>query len=351
MVEPTLGQARAGEEARSREGGRAAKQDSGTGVIGRSAAMRRALWLARRAAPTELPVLLVGTTGTGKELLAREIHRWSGRTGAFVAINCGSLPREIVESLLFGHRRGAFTGAFEDTRGLIEAAEGGTVFLDEVTAMPLEAQVKLLRTLDSGEVRRLGDTVPRLARFRVVSAVQPDAVGRVADGHLRLDLIQRLAGAVVELPDLAARGDDLLLLAEAFAGAHRRVLGPGVAEVLRGYGWPGNARELRFAVDRACLLGSDPVLPAGALAASIAMGAAVIAGRITSPPVPRAGAVPSPRDRLVAVYAANGFNAARTARALGVGRTTLFKRLKGLGVSLRAARASVLPGLVGGTAP
>lgn len=204
-----------------------------TAVVGQSPAFRSALDLTRQFAPTPLPILLIGETGTGKEVFAQEVHGCSGRRGLLVDVNCGALPREMVESLLFGHRRGAFTGALESARGLIEEADAGTLFLDEVLSLPLEAQAKLLRVLETGEIRAVGETSKRRVNLRVVSAAQPSLQAMVEEGEFRPDLLQRLAGVVIRIPSLMERGDDVIRLAEHFAWALDCTLANGVEDVLR----------------------------------------------------------------------------------------------------------------------
>lgn len=310
-----------------------------TAIVGESAMLRQAVSQAARLAKTGLPILLVGATGTGKDLFAQEIHRWSGRSGRLVDVNCGALPQDVAEGLLFGHRRGAFTGAVENTLGLIEASDGGTLFLDELASMPVEAQSKLLRVLENGEVRRVGETAKRKIRLRVVAALQEDTAERVAKGSLRFDLLQRLAGALIELPALAAREKDVLLLANHFARSHGRTLGLGTEPVLMAHNWPGNVRELQLAVIRAAELCDESVIPARVLAESINLGLSLLA-----PPVPLhpgSGTRMSTRERLIAVCAAHDWHGLRTAQALGLGRTTLFKQLKAYGVSLREERSSI----------
>jgi len=312
-----------------------------TRIVGQSIGIQRAIVLARKLARTDLPILLVAATGSGKELFAEEIHRWSGRTGPFVDVNSAALPREMIEALLFGHRRGSFTGAFEHSAGLLEEANGGTLFLDELVSMPVEAQAKLLRVLETGEIRRVGETTKRRVRFRTIGALQDGPSNRSSVGRLRTDLLQRLAGAVIEIPSLAERAEDLELLAGHFAAVKECSLGPGAAAVLRGHDWPGNVRELRLAVERACLLSDEPVVSARGLAESISLGAALL--RIGGAEIRAAEPImtPSTRDRLLAAFAAHDWNAARTARALGLGRTTLFKQLKAMGISLREERSSL----------
>ncbi len=307
-------------------------------IIGQSTKLLRALALARRVARSKLPVLLVGATGTGKELFAEQVHAWSRPGRPFVAVNCAAIPRELIEKELFGSRRGGFTGALENVAGLLEAAHLGTLFLDELLSLPLEAQAKLLRALDSGEFSRVGETLVRKADFRVVSAAQQDIAARVKRRGFRFDLLHRLAGIRIKLPSLAERGADLLTLGEYFAKELGRSLGPGAEAVLRGHSWPGNIRELRLAIGRAACLCSDSVIPAPVLAESIGLGAAFIDLEETSS---RESVEPSGRERLLAVLAAHDWNAGRSARALGVGRTTLFKRLRALEISIYEERSAL----------
>src|SRR3989442_1251533 len=212
-------------------------------IVGVSPAIRRGLVVAERYARTRLPILLVGATGTGKELFAKHIHVLSGRPGQLVDVNCCALPRDMVESLLFGHRRGAFTGAVESTVGYVERSDGGTLFLDELQSLAFEAQGKLLRVLESGEVGRLGAGTTQRVDLRLVGAVQDDINDAVEGGRFRRDLFQRAAGVVIELAPLAARPEDVVPLAEHFAGLQGRRLEPGVEHRLLNYSWPRNGRE------------------------------------------------------------------------------------------------------------
>lgn len=303
-------------------------------IIGISLAIRHAVALVERFAPTALPVLLVGATGTGKELFARHIHLLSRRRGMLVDINCGALPQGIAESLLFGHRRGAFTGAVESVTGHLERADNGTLFLDEVLHLPPPSQVALLRALETGEVQPVGAGYKRRMDFRVVSAGQDDASERLADGLFRHDLFQRIAGVVIELPELTARPEDIVPLAEYFAAAQGQVLDPGTSRILLAHSWPGNVRELRLAIERAKCLVENGTLPAGALRDAIAMGLPPRADR-------RGSATSRPNsDELLAQCAATGWDARRLAERLGIARSTLYQRLRNAGISLRASRKS-----------
>jgi transcriptional regulator with PAS, ATPase and Fis domain len=292
--------------------------------------MRRAVALAERYARTRLPIVLVGATGTGKELLAQHIHERSGRPGPLVDVNCCALPRDMVESLLFGHRRGAFTGAMESTVGHVERSDGGTLFLDELTGLSPEAQGKLLRVLETGEVQPLGAGAKRRVDLRVISAVQEDIWAALDRGRFRGDLFQRAAGVVIELSPLAARPEDLLPIATHFAGMCGKRLEPDVERELLGYAWPGNVRELRLAIERAAELAPDGTLPSSVVAEAIALGA----WRAEVRPRP----LPTDRDQWSDVCAAHGWDEQRITVALGMARATLYRYLRAVGVSLRRGR-------------
>jgi transcriptional regulator, propionate catabolism operon regulatory protein len=301
-------------------------------IVGESAAVKGALALAARFARSDLPILLVGETGTGKELFAQHIHALSGRRGRKTAVNCAALPEDMAESLLFGHRRGAFTGAMEHTAGYLETADRGTLFLDELTSLPYPIQAKLLRVLDAPRVRRLGEQRERVLDFRVIAAAQPELYEHLARGKIRRDLYQRLSGVIIRLAPLTQRRDDLVPLARHFAAARGRVLTRGTEAVLLAYDWPGNVRELRAAVTRAMHLAPEGVIDAAALAEAISLGAPDGA-RAPAPARP-----PTPRERLEAAGGASGWDAGRMAKALGVSRATLFRWLRAEQLSLRARR-------------
>jgi two-component system, NtrC family, response regulator GlrR len=231
------------------------------GVVSRNPRMRALLDDARRVARTESAVLICGASGTGKELLARAIHRASPRAEQpFVAINCAAVPAELLESELFGHRRGAFTGAHADHPGLFRAANGGTVFLDEIGDMPAELQVKLLRVLQEREVRPVGDTQTVPVDVRVLSATHRDLAERIAQGGFREDLYYRLNVVGLQLPALEERREDIPLLVNerlsqlAAAGAPRRMFSSEAMEVLVASAWPGNIRQLFNVVEQCVAL-------------------------------------------------------------------------------------------------
>lgn len=242
-------------------------------IIHRSKVMERLLTLVSRVAETSSPVLITGETGTGKELVARALHRQSERAKKpFVAVNCGAIAPTLVESELFGHARGAFTGAVQQKAGLFEEADGGTLFLDEIGELPLELQPKLLRVLQEGEVRRIGETRPRKVDVRVLAATARDLNQAVADRGFRDDLFFRLAVVEIHIPPLRERREDIPLLAEHFAvgiatreGRPTPVLAPEVAEVLAARSWPGNVRELANFMERTMIFCRGEVLNIEAL--------------------------------------------------------------------------------------
>jgi two-component system response regulator HydG len=228
-------------------------------LVGRSAGMRKVLDLVTRVASTDTPVLILGETGTGKELVSRAIHEASPRARApFVAVNCAALPDTLLESELFGHARGAFTGAAQPRRGLFVEADGGTLFLDEIGDMPLALQAKLLRALQSGEIRPVGGDSVRKVDVRVIAATHRDVPAWIREGKFREDLYYRLAVVPLRLPPLRERIDDLPLLIERFvADAHRKFANaqltgfePEAMRLLIAHRWPGNVRELENLVQR-----------------------------------------------------------------------------------------------------
>jgi DNA-binding NtrC family response regulator len=315
--------------------------------IGRSPEIQRTIALAEQFAPTNVPVLVLGATGTGKELLAQSIHRWSLRRGELVDVNCAALPRDLVDAELFGHGPRAFTGAQQAKIGLIEAANGSTLFLDELASLAWEAQGKLLRVLETGEVRRVGETAKRRVNVRVIAAAQNDLPQRVAAGAFRLDLYHRVAGLVLELPPLAARSKDVVLLAQHFAVQSGRVLGPGTERILMRHGWPGNVRALRLAVERAGHLATDGVIPAEELTEAIRLGAPQIGRNAQSQEIED----PAARDReaLQRVLVDVGWDTVAAARLLGIHRATLYRRARTLGISL-PRRFKVAGSIAGGRA-
>ena len=241
-------------------------------VIGESAAVRRVLQTVATAAPTRATVLLEGESGTGKELFARTIHAQSERRdGPFIQLNCAALPEGLVESALFGHEKGAFTGAIKRVEGAFERADGGTLLLDEISEMRLDLQAKLLRVLQEQEFERVGGSTPIKVDVRIIATTNRDLAAHAAAGHFRQDLFYRLSVIPIRLPPLRERREDIPLLAHRFATQYASEIGksitsiaPQALELLQGFDWPGNVRELQHAVERAVILSGDPVIPAHA---------------------------------------------------------------------------------------
>jgi two-component system response regulator HydG len=239
-------------------------------IIGDSPKMLDVYRLIDGVAPTSSTVLILGESGTGKELVARAIHQQSPRAKKpFVAVNCGAIPKELVESELFGHVRGAFTGAQSSRAGLFETADGGTILLDEVGDLPLAAQVKLLRVLQEGEIKRVGADDTRIVDVRVLASTNIDLLYRIQAGQFRRDLYYRLNVIAIELPPLRERGDDVLLLTnhylQKFSRSMQREarrLGTDAVRALRDYEWPGNVRELEHAIEHAMVLSQKEVIAA-----------------------------------------------------------------------------------------
>jgi len=230
-----------------------------SGILTKSAAMQAALRIVERVAPTDSAVLILGDSGTGKELVARAIHELSHRAQRpFVPIHCGALPREVFESELFGHEKGAFTGAVGTKPGLVELADGGTLFLDEIGEMEPDSQVKVLRALETGTFFRVGGTRPRRVDVRLVAATNRDLAEAMKTGAFRQDLYFRINTIAVKLPPLRERREDIALLATHFVGTTAaygvKRLSPRVLAALEAYDWPGNVRELLHAIERAVIL-------------------------------------------------------------------------------------------------
>jgi len=304
------------------------------GLVGSSAALQRVRELIARWGPLPLPVLITGEGGTGKELVAREVHRFSGRRGPLVPVNCAAFPAPILERELFGTVRGAYSGADQDREGLVEAAEGGTLFLDEIGELPLELQAKLLRLVQEREVRRLGSTRVRVVDVRFVAATNRDLPAAVARGEFRADLYYRLAAAVIHLPPLRDRREDIadlaLLFCERAAREFQRPgvrLAPAALEALRQAPWPGNARELEWAIRRAV----------------VAAGAGEVLGPERFDLAPRRedttglGSFELARQRFLQEYftallAATGGNRSEAARRAGLTRQGLLYHLRSLGL-------------------
>jgi DNA-binding NtrC family response regulator len=315
-------------------------------LVGRSGPMREVFALLEKAAGLDITVLLLGETGTGKELAARAVHYHSARRERrFVPVNCGALPADLVESELFGHARGAFTGAAAAKPGLFEEAEGGTLFLDEVGELPLASQVKLNRALQEREIRRVGDNQPVKVDVRVIAATHRDLREEARAGRFREDLFYRLHVFPVTLPPLRDRIEDVPLLAGHFLQKHARALRREVAgietealERLCGYGWPGNVRELENAIERAVAVSSGERIATADLPAEIAAAPRVAAiDPAALAKLPYREAVEQARDRisreyLVALLAEFGGNVTRAAERAGLERESLHRLLRKHGI-------------------
>ncbi len=313
-------------------------QPAAQGLIGRSPPFRAMLGLVARVGPSEAAVLLLGESGSGKELLARAVHEASPRAAKpLVVVDCASLPETLFESELFGHERGAFTGAHAARPGLVEAAAGGTLFLDEVGDIPLAMQVKLLRLLESGTFRRVGSTELRRADIRVVSATHRPIGELIASGRFREDLYHRLSTFPIRLPPLRDRREDIALLAESLLArvAPGRPLGLSDAALqrLQAHAFPGNVRELRNVLERAALLTDGTQIAAATIARALAMGATVTGLRPTEPGTADRAVVLRPASAARSVLRQAEREALRTALAAHAGdRRALAARL---GISLR----------------
>ena len=303
-------------------------------VIAESAGSRELLALVRRVAPSRAAVLIQGESGTGKELVARLLHYWSERVGRpFVAVNPKAFAEGVLESELFGHEKGAFTGAVAARAGCFERADGGTLFLDEIAEIAPDIQVKLLRVLQEGEVLRVGGGEARAVDVRVVAATNRVLRDEIAAGRFREDLYFRLNVIPIQLLPLRARREDIVPLAHHFLAHHaaeagrRLALSPEAEEVLAAHGWPGNVRELENAVERAVVLvRGDTIAPEDLLLEERA-GTAPAADGTLQDVLDRAAAA-----RIRAALDGAGGQRAEAARALGIDRTTLYRMMKRLGL-------------------
>jgi two-component system response regulator HydG len=287
-----------------------------------------------RAAPiaaSDASVIIRGESGTGKEVIARALHVNSPRKDKpFLAVNVAALPAELLESELFGHVKGAFTGAGAPKRGLFEAAEGGTLLLDEIAEMPLVLQAKLLRALQDGEIRRVGDTRPFSVDVRVLCATNQDLRARIEERRFREDLFYRLRVFTLVIPPLRDRREDILPLARMFLELERHPTARFTARaqgILESYGWPGNVRELANAVKHGAVLSGDADVDAAHLPEEVV--------RPRPPAGPNAILRPLAeveREHVVRVLEACGGRQIDAARILGIGRTTLWRKLKALGI-------------------
>ncbi len=311
-------------------------------MIGETPAMRSLRREIEKVAPSRGRVLITGESGTGKELVARAVHRLSPRArGPFIKVNCAAIPSDLIESELFGHERGSFSGAVGRKKGRFELADKGTLFLDEIADMSLSAQAKVLRALQTGEVYRVGSEQPLEVDVRVVAATNKDLPSEIKAGRFREDLYFRLNVVPLKTPPLRERAEDIAVLAESFIGhfcsengMRRKGCSPEVHEALRRYAWPGNVRELKNICERLVIMGADP-LTAADLPEEIVPRAAL--------PGTPTGVAPgsvslkdfkeiAEKGYIEATMRACAWNVTRAATQLGIERTNLHKKLKALGI-------------------
>ena len=307
-------------------------------LIGESEPMQRLEQQIRSAAASHSRVLITGENGSGKEIVARTLHRLSPRAEQpFIDVNCAAIPEELIESELFGHRKGAFTGAIDDRKGKFELADGGTLFLDEVGDMSLKTQAKVLRVLQEQTFQRVGGQQTIRVDVRVIAATNKELEHEIANGNFRSDLYYRLNVIPIQVPPLRARGDDVVLLAEHFlrrfaaeTAQPRKKLSPGAAAKLKAYHWPGNVRELRNVAERlAILLPGDTIEPE-----DIQLGA-----RVDAQPAEIAADLPlkEAREQFEKQYIIERLrefagNVSRTAESLGVERSNLYRKMDAYGI-------------------
>ncbi len=336
-----------------------------TALIGRSPAMQEVYRLVARVVPNDLTVMILGESGTGKELVAQAIHDMGARAAKpFIAVNMAAIPRELIESELFGHERGAFTGAAVRAAGKFEQAQGGTLFLDEIGDMPIDAQTRLLRVLQTGEFTTVGGSRARQADVRIVSATNQDLESLIAAGRFREDLYYRLNVVPLPLPPLRDRGEDVATLARHFLdaaareGLPRKSLDSDAIAVLLAHRWPGNVRELENLMRRLAVLARGDVITAAMVATGLGSRASVPAAASASPVASLAeaarqhiaayfqefgGALPPDgvydrllaeveRPLITACLDANGGNQLKAAKLLGMNRNTLRRKLNDLGL-------------------
>jgi len=306
------------------------RQSEASQIIFGSNAMGDLLDTVGKMAGTDYPVLILGESGAGKELIARTLHQRSNRAdGPFVAINCGAIPESMIESELFGYEKGAFTGAFGRKLGLLELADGGTLFLDEIGDMPLPVQVKLLRVIETSRYYRLGGTRELSVNVRYLSATNKDLKGEIARGLFRQDLYYRITALTVSVPPLRERAEDIDLLIDHFRALEpafrRKRFSPEAVEVLRRYAWPGNVRELQNVVQRAFLLSRGDLVTPSDLPSDLAGNSQAAPGRAR-----RLADVE--QEHILRVLAETGGRREQAAEALGIHVRTLRRKLAEYGV-------------------
>ena len=291
-------------------------------IVGESGKMKKVFDTIKKVAPTDITVLVEGETGTGKELVAKAIHTLSPRREhAFVPVNCAAIPKELIESELFGHEKGAFTGATNAREGKFQLAHGGTIFLDEIGDMSLDLQAKVLRILEDKELQRVGGSKSIPVDVRIVAATNKDLAEAVEKGTFREDLYYRLNVVAVKLPPLRDRKKDIMPLAEYFVAGRVKKISSKARRLLESYGWPGNIRELRNCVDRAVVLGDGKVIQPEDLPYTFRKGGQVI-------PAPLEKLDHMEEDHIVRVLRYTDWNKSEAAKVLGITRQTLDNKIK-----------------------
>jgi DNA-binding NtrC family response regulator len=315
----------------------AAPEDAPFGLVGGSVGTRKLVGMIRRVGPSDLPVLIEGETGSGKELVARGIHDASARRDRpFVVVNCGAISPELVESELFGHEKGAFTGATAQRKGAFELAHDGTIFLDEIGELPFLLQPKLLRALEQKEIKRVGGNETIQADVRILAATHRNLREEIARKAFREDLYFRIGAITVPVPPLRDHREDVPDIARHFLSAMERrsghptpALSPDAMDALISHSWPGNVRELRNAVQRAVVMGEGPVR----IAADFSFLRHEAPGTTDSSPADGLSRwEQAERTNILAELARQEGNKTRTARELGIAKSTLFEKLKKYGI-------------------
>lgn len=312
------------------------EKSADTGLVGESPVMQQLLQSIRQVAPEKATVLVAGETGTGKELVARAIHTGSPRSNAlFVAVNCAAIPHEMLESELFGHEKGAFTGAIKERIGKFELADGGTLFLDEVTEMPMQLQAKLLRALQENVIERVGGSHPISVDIRVVAATNRNPRDAIKDGKLREDLYYRLNVFRIDLPALKARKSDIEALAKHFLAKRHVDISTAAINALMQYDWPGNVRELENVLERAAIIsGNQTIMPQHFPAeisegiSHVSVGPELTIDAVVTKPLSLPNAVEAVERRLIAeaLQATHG-NKSRAAKLLEISERSLWYKL------------------------
>ncbi len=301
-------------------------------IIGRSTQMAKVFELMRKVLNSDIPVLIEGETGTGKEIVARALHyNGSRQKGKFIALYCGSLPDTLLESELFGYKKGAFTSAVSDKKGLFEEADAGTLFLDEIIDVNLATQAKLLRVLQEGEFRRIGENVSRKADVRIISATNRNLADAVKDGKFREDLFYRIQGVTIALPPLRSRNEDVLLLANYFLNRYAQKENKTIKgfnseskQLFMSYNWPGNVRELENAIARACALTTQEYITVEDLGIKLT--------EMKTDSGLKNEILETEKEYIIKVLEGVGGNRTKAAQKLGISRRTLQYKLKKLGI-------------------